>query len=281
MAATPLAAQTEINVYSEFRRIAPDGQIVAPDRAGRAREILSPAVPRGAYSSFRIAVTAPPGKRYSLYVGENPERFFRWSLYKESWIKVGQEWLPDRLDKVETPYQGEIPDAASGAPHQSVQTFWLDVYTPAQAPIRRVRLEAQLNVGQDWIIYPMEVRVLPARLPETGPFTSSLPPASSPAGEAAWEQVATYLCGTKLRAGANPPNPRQFVARNAQQDMALARALEEKQGGHEVMATGIQREMGVADLSAWCSDRAKHKPFQANPEQYLRVREWLFKLAEE
>ena len=280
LAEARLAAQTEIKVYSEFRRIAPDGSVVAPDRTGRPREILSPGVARQAHTSFRIVVTAPPGKRYSLYIGENPEKFFRYSLYKEIWTKAGQEWLPDRIEKVDTPYQGEIPDAQSAAPHQTVQTFWLDVYTPGQAPIQRVRLEAQLNVGDDWIIYPMEVRVLAARLPDIGPYGSSIPPLTAPAAEPALEQLAAYLCGTRIRPGANPPNSRQLVARNAQQDMALARGLEAKKG-REAMTAALTAVVGATDLKSWCAERPKQAQSGYDPEQYLRVREWLLKAAEE
>lgn len=282
MACLPLAAQTEVKVYSEFRRVTPAGTILKADQGGRPREILSPGVPRQGFASFRIAVTAPPGRRYSLFLGENPENFFQLTLYKESWTKSGQEWIADKLEKVDTPYHGVIPESpAPGAPPaQTVDTFWLDVYTPSQAAVRRVRLEAQLNVGEDWVIYPLEVRVLPARLPRLGPFAGAVPPVTAPAGEAALDQLASYLCGAKVRPGAGPPTARQFVARNAQHDMALAREIEEKKGREAVQA-GIASALGAEDVKSWCAERLKPAVAPYNPEQYLRVRDWLFKTAAE
>jgi hypothetical protein len=44
----------EINVYSEFLRFNPYGEVVRQDREIRPREVLSPAVPRNGHRIRRI-----------------------------------------------------------------------------------------------------------------------------------------------------------------------------------------------------------------------------------
>ena len=127
-----LANQLEVRVYSELRRIGPEGAPVEPDSIGRPREILSPALPRQAFTSFRIVVSAPTGKHFTLFLGENPENVLQTTLYRESWTQVGKAWIPDGLQKVAAPYTGRIPDPGMGPEQQTVQSFWLDVYTPSQ-----------------------------------------------------------------------------------------------------------------------------------------------------
>ena len=56
------AAQT-VTVYSEFTRIDPFGDVVRADPGAKPpREILSPAIPRNAVSSFHIVVEGSPAR---------------------------------------------------------------------------------------------------------------------------------------------------------------------------------------------------------------------------
>ncbi len=146
-------------VYSEFQRVKPDGEVVAADRVDHRREILSPAVIRNAYTTLRVVVEAPPGKPYHLYVGQNPDDTVQCTLYQEEYSRVGNEWVPDKVRMV------MLPHSAVLGTDQKVQTYLLDVWVPESTPAARFRLEVQLNVGDRWIIYPMEVRVMK----ETGP----------------------------------------------------------------------------------------------------------------
>jgi hypothetical protein len=172
------AAGQTVNVYSELARITPAGVV-----EGHPREILSPALVRNGFTSFQIVVRAPVGGPWSLYIGENPEGVLKPAVYR----RVGE-----RLEPATLPVDGN-----------GVAVFWMDLWTPAEAPVRRIKIEPQLWYGGEWITYPMEVRVMSATVPKT-----PLPSAS----------LAGHLCGTA----------RDFNGlskRNSQQDLLLAGAI--------------------------------------------------------
>lgn len=275
--AAPTAGHMDVRVYSELRRIGPDGAPVEADSIGRPREILSPALARQSYTSFRIAVSAPLGQKFTLFLGENPENILQTTLYKESWTHTGKAWIPDAIEKVNAPYTGVIPDASLGPEAQSVQSFWLDVYTPSKAPIRRVRLEVQLNVGDQWIIYPMEMRIGALITPKPEAISPALADLRLPASETALEYLETYLCGAKQRLGASPPNGRQLIFRNAQQDVLWARMIEGAKG-RDFAVAGILSALGAADVKSWC-ERRQEPQSGYDPESYWKLRNWLMKNA--
>ena len=139
---TGLRAQS-VEVYSEFWPLS--GAPVPP------REIISPAVPRNAWTTFQILVTAPPGTSYFLFCQTNPPGLVETQLYK----RMG----PDRLESVRTPNFGVIPDG------ETSRAYLVDIKVPADAEVgRRVRLELQLKIG-DWIVYPLELRIQKAAVP--------------------------------------------------------------------------------------------------------------------
>jgi hypothetical protein len=166
----PLIAQS-VRVYSEFAVIDAKGEITAP---AQPREILSPAIVRNGFTSFQIVVQVEPGTPYWLYVGQNPEDAVRVTVYRES---------REKLEPVVLPYEGK-----------STEVFWMDLWADRNAPVQRIKVEPQLNVGHDWVQYPMEVRVMDAVVPDA---TTRAP-----------------ICGSKSVAG-----PR---LRNLVQDSALA-----------------------------------------------------------
>lgn len=170
-------------MYSELARIDSRGHIAAPETP---REILSPAVIRNGFTSFQIVVDAPADKEWWLFLGQNPENFFKLAAYRET---------RDALEPVELPYR-----------HSGPEVFWLDLWTPADAPIDRVKVEAQLRINDDWIIYPVEARVTAARVPESG----STQPAC------------------RFRSSGSPGA--RFQLRNALQDGALAAQLNASEG---------------------------------------------------
>ena len=106
-----LAQTNTLRVFSEFTRIDPFGQIVPQDRgSAEPRSILSPGVPRNAFSSFRIAITLDKPAKYILDIGQNPENAVKSTLYRERFEKHGESWIPDGLQQVKIPYEGEFPD---------------------------------------------------------------------------------------------------------------------------------------------------------------------------
>jgi hypothetical protein len=171
-----MSAQS-VRVYSEFARINPAGEVTAP---AQPREILSPAIVRNGFTSFQIVVQVEPETPYSLYIGQNPEDAVRVTVYRES---------GEKLEPVDLPFEAK-----------STQVLWMDVWVDRNAPVRRVKVEPQLNVKQDWIVYPMEARVMDALVPD--------------------EKPALALCGGAIVKSGNTLATARL--RNAGQDASLA-----------------------------------------------------------
>ena len=212
----PALWSQSLNVYSEFARIDAPGKVTAP---AEPREILSPAIARNAFSSFQVVVDVPAGTAYQLYIAQNPENAVEVTLYREN---------GDKLENVTQPVSGD-----------RTQTFWMDLWTARDAPVARIKVEPQLHVNNDWIIYPMEARVMAAIVPggkDSGTLAICEPAKALPAG----------------------PAVRNFQLRNRQQDAALA-------------ATAPKEEF--EKVAAACSS-----PPGDNPEWYLRIRDYLLRL---
>src|SRR5579872_2173258 len=128
-----------LRVYSEFAHITASGDAISPERP---REILSPAIVRNGFTSFQVVVQVPKGTAYWLHIGQNPEDAVRVSMYRES---------GPRLEKVDLPFQSS-----------STEILWMDVWCDRTAPVRRIKVEPELNVASDWVLYPMEARVMEA-----------------------------------------------------------------------------------------------------------------------
>jgi hypothetical protein len=139
----PAVWSQPLRVYSEFAQIDATGRVTAP---AEPREILSPAIVRNAFSSFQIVVDVPRGTPYQLYIAQNPENSVDVTLFREN---------GDKLEKVAQPVSGN-----------SAQVFWMDLWTARDAPVARIKVEPQLHVNNDWVIYPMEARVMNATAPD-------------------------------------------------------------------------------------------------------------------
>ncbi|HBY64585.1 MAG TPA: hypothetical protein DEH78_32600, partial [Solibacterales bacterium] len=157
-AAAPVAAQS-LTVRSEYSRVDPFGETVRQDRTGEPREILSPAVGRNGFTSYRLLVEFPLEREFTIHIAQNPDNTVKAALYREIYAKAGDGWVPDKLEPVPLPYTGKIADPGRAIANQKTQSFWLDVFVPPDAPVGRFRLEVQLWTGDRWIIYPMEIRI--------------------------------------------------------------------------------------------------------------------------
>ena len=257
LGAAALAGQT-IEIYSEFQRPDPFGGIVAPDRAWKPREILSPGVARNGFVSFHVAVSVPAKESYFLYVIPNPVNSCRVWVYKEHFVKTEAGWIPDRLTELERlPDYGVMPDPDDGVEGQTTRVYLVDLWIPPDVPIHRFRLEVQLKVA-DWTIRPMEVRVLEARYPnleagEDGP----LPPIEWGAEAAGVGFLGQHLATGKV---ALPPaglTVRGILRRNAAQDVGL--------GGRSLMQRSL--ELFRANTTFW--------PRPMGSEWWLRMRDRL------
>lgn len=239
IASGPLAAAT-VEIHSEFLRVDPHGEILSIDRTPHPREILSPGVARNAFASFQVVVRSEKPTSYFLFVSANPPEVLGMTLYKEDFARREGDWIPDTLLPFRSPNFGAIPDGESNIPGQTACAYLLDVWVPPDAPVTTVRLEVQLKVGV-WIIQPLEMRVLAARVPAARGTPGALPEIGGRADEAALGPFLRYMGprGEGPRAAgaarsaqapkrAAPRTLREAIRRNAEQDMALARTLDPK-----------------------------------------------------
>jgi len=215
-----------LRVYSEFDEINAQGEVAAPESP---REILSPAMVRNGFTSFQVVIQAPKATPFTLYIGQNPAEAVKVTMYR----KAG-----DRLERVELPYESD-----------STQVLWMDLRTDLDAPVRRIKIEPQLFLNGDWVVYPMEARVVAASIPDDAPVPQG---AATP-----WEAMRNFLCGSKPEGGpARETGGPHF--RNVRQDLALAAKAPKEE---------LQKLFGACTA-----------PPPPNPEWYLRIRDYLLRL---
>jgi len=225
----PAVWSQPLRVYSEFAQVDSAGKVTAP---AEPREILSPAIARNAFSSFQVVVDVPRGTQYQLYIAQNPENAVEVTLYREK---------GDKLERVEQPVSGN-----------TTQVFWMDLWTARDAPVARIKVEPQLHVNNDWVIYPMEARVMQATAEGSraaGPGTEMEAPAL----------MRQYLCspGLSIDSGTGQGlTVRGLRSRNGFQDLALTRF---------VPKAALQEVFGSCTA------------FPSDPEWYLRIRDYLLR----
>jgi hypothetical protein len=217
-----------VRVFSEFVHFGPDGELSDP---ASPREILSPAMARNSFATYQILVRGEPGPGTILYVGQNPENSFQVTLYREK--------------------AGVLMPVSQPVEIRGTEVIWMDVWVKRDTPLVRIKLEPELFINQDWVIYPMEVRVAEATVPD-GP---------RPYGTAGpMEVMRSFTCGTKLEPArdAGPITRASLSYRNALADVALAGQASKNE---------VQKIFGPCDQSA-----------PGNPESYLRIRDYLLRL---
>ena len=219
------AQSIKVRIYSEFDRLNGAGEAfeTIPDRD--PLEIISPAVVRNGYTSFHVAVTARPGVLYWFAVQTNPPETFRIRVYKESPDRASSSSVMDQFTEEPKPlyFLATMPD---GLGPTATDVYLLDIWTPPEASVGTVRLEAMAKEA-DWVVAPMEVRILPARVPDLE-WQMSLPflPATDKAADLiAWNALLTSFTDQPLPSISPPVNARSVIRRNAIQDAALIRSL--------------------------------------------------------
>jgi len=218
-----------LRVYSEFARIDAAGKVTAP---AEPREILSPAIVRNGYSSFQVVVDVPKGTPYQLYIAQNPENSVVVTLYREN---------GDKLEPVTQPASGD-----------TTQVFWMDLWTARDAPVARIKVEPQLHVNNDWVIYPMEARVMEATVE-----------GSRRSGGTEMEAVGLmrqYLC-----------SPGLSIDSGVEQGLTL-RSLRSRNGFQDLTLTRLVPKTTLQEVFGSCT------AFPSDPEWYLRIRDYLLRL---
>lgn len=256
------ARAQEIHLHSEFQRFDPLGQIVAQDSEPAPREILSPAMARNGHLSLHVVITGPAGSNYFLYTGTNPPNILQVKLYREDFTRCGSDSCPDWLTPQNSPTFGVIPDK------QTTRCYLLDIRAPTDTPPRRVRVEALLKTGI-WQVAPLEVRIMAPIVPDEREgrlYRENVAPIEAPSTTTAQIQLLRYAAGLEVEFPPALMRVRDFIQRNAAEDMLVARSL----GGAK---RGPFPEL---NLLAWL-------PF-ADPgtgaEWYLKVRDFLYRFGD-
>ena len=270
--AGPVHAQA-LRVFSEFERVDPFGEVVAADRTPHPREILSPGVARNAFASFQIAATVPEREPFFLYIQANPADVFEISLYEELYSKTSAGWIPDALEPVKLPAFGMLPYLPMPIAGQNTVSYWMDIWVPAKTEVRRVRLEVLLKIGRGWVVYPMEVRVMPAMAPVVTERHGELPPVEARADAAVYGPWRHFLCNAREPGREERLSVRRLIRRNAVQDLAMAGKLEG--GGRGDLRAELLRRAGVQDLKSWCGAAVATGAQESG--WFLRVRDWLYR----
>jgi len=250
----------EINIFSEFERFDPFGRVVAQDREVRPREILSPAAPRNGHLTVHVVVSAPTGTNYFLYAGQNPQEILQIKIYREHFVRCGEDFCPDLLTEQKSPSFGAMPESARDIPDQDTRCYLFDIWVPPDVPPRRVRIEALLKVGI-WMVAPMEVRVIEPRVPDTSalPVAEDIAPPDAPSSATAQRQLLRYINGLPPELPRTEVRLRDLIQRNAAEDMLVAKSL------------GIRGP--ELNLMAW-------SPFvfpEFGAEWYLRARDFIYR----
>ncbi len=256
----------ELYLRSEFQRVGADGKVIPADFVERPREILSPALPRNGFSSYVLTANIPAGIDYTLDVGQNPEDSVRLVLYRQQYNPNG---VPDRLEKVALPVQGKTTQEEN-------LTFWMDAYVAANAPVRRIKIEVQLWVGDRWVLYPMEARLIDARIPPFQLKFWGLPAPEARADSAMISPWRDHLC-RPLKSEFQPKETtiRLLQQRNVQQDVALAKTLGRDAAIQGFVGGGLKPEAALPD--AWCAAPVEQWRSPLGAEWYLKVRDQLFR----
>ena len=270
--ASTLPAQS-IQVYSEFRRANPFGEIVAADREGEPREILSPLLARNCHATFHVVVEAPRDQVYYFYVEPYPENALEVTVYKEMFRRYGKEWIPDSLLQVSIPYMSQLPDKYHNLPSQTTESFLVDVWVPADAAVGRMKLDSHVNLGGRWTAYPMEVRISDVVAPGRQEPRGKLPLVTASSSDGILGPLKEYLCGVPDQGQVGGFGVRQIIRRNILENIALARKREDGYG-KEALAKVMLRGLNM-DRVAFCSAAELKSPL--GPEWYLRGRDMLFK----
>lgn len=167
MAAT--AHAWELQVWNEFSRFTPDGQLIKQDWTSQPPEPLNtitrpnriPAL-RNGYVSLVLLVKDIKGGPYRLSVSQTEGPPVQLDLYR-AWYHLSPKapatqpgekpklWLPavpDALVPIGSSVELTLPTADNRVPDQKAQMFWLDVFVPKDAPPdQQVTLKFTLNTA--------------------------------------------------------------------------------------------------------------------------------------
>lgn len=154
----------------EYVRPDPFGDIVPADRAAGVPPAHSIALEtaRAAYASFHLAVSLPAAADYRLEIKPFPSNSgLRVELYREwfHFLPSTKSYYPDALVPIPTSYQSRLPAPDNRIPKQTAQSFWLDIWTPADAKPGEYETTAELHAEGTLTKLRIKLTVLGATVP--------------------------------------------------------------------------------------------------------------------
>lgn len=163
------SSAADIRLLPQYVRPDPFGAVVSFDRTAGSQPVatLTMEAPRASYVSCHVVVSMPETGPYRLTV-TSP---LTYDLFREWYHYLPQQktYIPDALVPATSPLASQLPDPDNRIPKQSVQSYWLDLWVPADTrpgPYRvSIALEAAGVVSQAQV----ELRVLNAVVPATDP----------------------------------------------------------------------------------------------------------------
>lgn len=248
-----------VRVMTEFARFTPTGDFFPQDGIRQPVEVLSPPLIRGAWNPFRIVVDVEPGQQFRLYVGQNPNNAMRLRILREVVTEGPEGWRIARREHVLLPFRSESLPAAERTAGRTTYTFWLEVQPPRSYKARRLKLEPQVLIDNQWFIYPMEIRVLDIDIDVRGLPTRAVTelrdevPAAQP--DAAFAtMVEEALCGDPGARFLQAAAGLQPLDRERESASAFARSLDALAAtvNREAVEEAMTRALGIQDRTAWC-----------------------------
>jgi hypothetical protein len=176
-----MAQQPQLEVFSEYSRTDPFGNIVEADQGKGEKQNAKEAQPksiqlrtaRNGYLSFQLMVKVPQGGQYSLSVSFEKQSDVQTDLFK-TWYhlqRADKKYIPDALIPVTNPYQSAIPDSENKIARQTSQAFWVDVWVPRETKPGVIEGEATLQAGSERSSMKIQLVVLQATIPEEDALT--------------------------------------------------------------------------------------------------------------
>jgi hypothetical protein len=141
------------------------------------------------------------------------------------------------------------------------------------ADVDRVKVEPQLYLASldDWIVYPMEVRIQQPVVRDLKLTYAAKPAAvTAPMDETVRGPLRAALCGSPEATAAKSAQltSRDLLRRNVLQHIALA-------GDKASLRQAFTKVSGL-DAAAWCKSPSTPP---SGPEWYLRLRDLIYRLA--
>jgi hypothetical protein len=170
--------QVKLRVFPEFLRVDPFGQIVKADSAADATPALNQwqrhrsiqlEGARGGYISFHLDVELHGSTDYTLTLSLAPGYgAIQADVYREwfHFLERDKSYYPDALIPVRLPYSSRLPEPDNRIAGQRTQAFWVDIWIPESIPAGLYRGRAVLRAGGRSTTLALELKVLPAAVPE-------------------------------------------------------------------------------------------------------------------